>query len=151
MQSKASNVDQYFAELPEERMKAMTELRKQVKKNLPRGFQETMGYGMMGYCVPHSKYPAGYHCNPKDPLPYMGMASQKNFIAVYSMAVYADPKIYKWFTEEYAKAGVGKLDMGKSCIRFKNVNKIPYELIGQLAGKLTPDEWIALYEKNMKR
>jgi hypothetical protein len=151
MQSKAATVDAYLAELPEDRQKAMTELRKVVKKNLPKGFQESMGYGMMGYSVPHSKYPAGYHCNPKDPLPFMGMASQKNFIAVYHMGVYADPKLLKWFTEAHAKASPKRLDMGKSCIRYKKMEDIPFKLIGELASKMTPDEWIAMYEKNLKR
>ena len=151
MQSKATTVEQYLAELPADRQKAMMELRKVIKKNLPKGFKEGMGYGNMGYVVPHSKYPAGYHCDPKQPLPFMGFASQKNFIAVYHMGVYADPKLYKWFVGEYAKAGVGKLDMGKSCIRFKNPEKIPFQLIGELASKITPDEWIAMYEKNMKK
>ncbi len=151
MQSKATTVEQYLAELPADRQKAMMELRKVIKKNLPKGFKEGMGYGNMGYVVPHSKYPAGYHCDPKQPLPFMGFASQKNFIAVYHMGVYADPKLYRWFVDEYAKAGVGKLDMGKSCIRFKNPDKIPYQLIGELASKITPDEWIAMYEKNLKK
>ncbi len=151
MQSKATTVEQYLAELPADRQKAMMELRKVIKKNLPKGFKEGMGYGNMGYVVPHSKYPAGYHCDPKQPLPFMGFASQKNFIAVYHMGVYADPKLYKWFVGEYAKVGVGKLDMGKSCIRFKNPDKIPYQLIGELASKITPDEWIAMYEKNLKK
>ena len=151
MQSKATTVEQYLAELPADRQKAMMELRKVIKKNLPKGFKEGMGYGNMGYVVPHSKYPAGYHCDPKQPLPFMGFASQKNFIAVYHMGVYADPKLYRWFVDEYAKAGVGKLDMGKSCIRFKNPDKIPYQLIGELASKITPDEWIATYEKNLKK
>jgi uncharacterized protein YdhG (YjbR/CyaY superfamily) len=151
MQSKATTVEQYLAEVPADRQKAMNELRKVIKKNLPKGFKEGMGYGNMGYVVPHSKYPAGYHCDPKQPLPFMGFASQKNFIAVYHMGVYADPKLYKWFVGEYAKAGVGKLDMGKSCIRFKDPEKIPYQLIGELASKITPDEWIAIYEKALKR
>jgi uncharacterized protein YdhG (YjbR/CyaY superfamily) len=151
MQSKATTVEQYLAELPAGRQKAMNELRKVIKKNLPKGFKEEMGYGNMGYVVPHSKYPGGYHCDPKQPLPFLGVASQKNFIAVYHMGVYADPKLYKWFVDEYAKAAVGKLDMGKSCIRFKNPEKIPYKLIGELASKITPDEWIALYEKALKK
>jgi uncharacterized protein YdhG (YjbR/CyaY superfamily) len=151
MQSKATTVEQYLSELPEERQKPMTELRKVIKKNLPKGFQEGMGYGMMGYSVPHSKYPAGYHCNPKDPLPFMSIASQKNFIAVYHMGVYADPKLLKWFTDAHAKASAKKLDMGKSCIRYKKSEDIPYKLIGELASKITPDEWIAVYERNIKR
>jgi uncharacterized protein YdhG (YjbR/CyaY superfamily) len=150
MQSKATTVDQYIAELPADRQKAVSELRKVIRKNLPKGFSEGMGYGMMGYSVPHSLYPAGYHCDPKLPLPFMGIASQKHFIAVYHMGVYVDPKLHKWFTDEYAKAGVGKLDMGKSCIRFKNPEKIPYKLIGELATKMTPQQWIEMYEKALK-
>lgn len=151
MQSKATTVEQYMAELPADRQKAMAELRKVIKKNIPKGFKEEMNYGMVGYVVPHSKYPAGYHCKPTDPLPFMNVASQKNFIAVYHMYVYSEPKLHKWFTEEYAKLNIGKLDMGKSCIRFKNPDKIPYKLIGELASKITPDEWIATYEKMLKR
>lgn len=151
MQSKAITVDQYVAELPADRQKAMTELRKVIKKNLPKGFKECMGYGMMGYSVPHSLYPAGYHCDPKQPLPFMGMASQKNFIAVYHMGIYADPTLLKWFTDEYKRRVPGRLNMGKSCIRFTKPGNIPFELIGELAGKMTPEKWIAMYEKNMKR
>ncbi len=150
MQSKATTVEQYLSELPEERQKPMAELRKVIKKNLPQGFKEGMGYGMMGYSVPHSKYPAGYHCNPKDPLPFMGIASQKNFIAVYHMGVYADPKLLKWFTDAHAKASPKKLDMGKSCIRYKKPEDIPYKLIGELAAKITVDEWIEKYESVLK-
>jgi Domain of unknown function (DU1801) len=151
MQSKATNPEDYIAEMPADRQAAFKKLRATIKKNLPKGFKEVMGYGMMGYVVPHSKYPAGYHCNPKDPLPFMGMASQKNFIAVYHMGIYADPKLLKWFTAAHAKASPKKLDMGKSCIRYKKPEDIPLELIGELASKMTPDEWIAVYEKNMKR
>lgn len=151
MQSKAATVDDYIEELPEDRKAAMKKLRAVIKKNIPKGFKEGMGYGMAGYVVPHSKYPAGYHCDPAQPLPFMGFASQKNFIAVYSMSVYADPALYKWFTEAHAKASAKKLDMGKSCIRYKKPDDIPFELIGELASKMTPDEWIALYEKNYKR
>jgi uncharacterized protein YdhG (YjbR/CyaY superfamily) len=150
MQSKAITVDQYIDELPEDRKKAMAELRKVIKKNIPNGFQETMGYGMAGYVVPHSKYPAGYHCDPKLPLPFIGFASQKNFIAVYQMGIYADPKLLRWFTESHAKASQKKLDMGKSCLRFKKPEDIPYNLIGELVSKMTPDEWIKLYESNFR-
>lgn len=151
MQSKATTVDQYLSEVPADRQAAMNKLRKVILKNLPKGFKETMGYGMMGYCVPHSIYPAGYHCNPKDPLPFMGMASQKNSINFYHMGIYADPKLLKWFVDGYAKAGVGKLDMGKSCVRFKKPENIPYALIGELCSKITVEKWIEMYEKNMKR
>lgn len=151
MQSKAATVEQYLSEVPPERQEAMNKLRKVIVKNLPKGFKETMGYGMMGYCVPHSIYPAGYHCNPKDPLPFAGMASQKKSINFYHMGIYADPKLLKWFTDEYAKTGLGKLDMGKSCMRFKKAENIPYELIGELCSKITVEKWIEVYEKNMKR
>ena len=151
MQSKAATPDAYIAEMPEERQKAFNKLRSVIKKNIPRGFKETMGYGMMGYCVPHSLYPAGYHCNPKDPLPFIGIASQKNFIAVYHMGIYADPGLHKWFVTAHAKASPKKLDMGKSCIRYKKPGDIPFELIGELASKMTPDDWIKMYESKLKR
>lgn len=147
MQSKAATVDAYIAELPEDRQKVVNELRKVIKKNLPKGFKECMNYGMIGYVVPHSIYPAGYHCDPKLPLPFMGLASQKNAISVYHMGVYADPKLYKWFTEAHAKVSPKKPDMGKSCIRYKKAEDIPFKLIGELSAKLTVEEWIAWYEK----
>jgi hypothetical protein len=150
MQSKATTVEAYIAELPDDRKKAITELRKVIKKNIPRGFKEGMGYGMMGYSVPHSLYPPGYHCTPELPLPFMGMASQKNFIAVYHMGIYADPKLLKWFTDAHAKASAKKLDMGKSCIRYKKPQDIPYKLIGELASKITVDQWIETYESVFK-
>jgi hypothetical protein len=148
MQSKATTVEQYLAELPADRQKTMEMLRKVIKKHLPKGFKEGMGYGMIGYVIPHSKYPAGYHCDPKQPLPFLSIASQKNFIAVYHMGVYANPALLKWFTAAHAKASPKKLDMGKSCMRYKKQEDIPFELIGELASKITPDEWIAIYEKN---
>jgi uncharacterized protein YdhG (YjbR/CyaY superfamily) len=151
MQSKAGSVTDYLSELPEERKKAIEQLRKEIKKNIPKGFKEQMSYGMIGYVVPHSLYPPGYHCTPELPLPFMNIASQKNFIAVYHMCVYADPKLHKWFVDEYAKTGLGKLDMGKSCIRFKNPAKIPYQLIGELASKVTPAQWIETYESKFKK
>ncbi|MDZ4796211.1 MAG: DUF1801 domain-containing protein [Bacteroidota bacterium] len=151
MQSKAITVDQYLAELPADRQKAIAELRKQIKKNLPKGFKEGIGYGMIGYVVPHEIYPAGYHCTPELPLPFMSIASQKNFIAVYHMGVYADPKLLKWFTDAHAKVSAKKLDMGKSCIRYKKPEDIPYQLIGELSSKITPEEWIDMYETNYKK
>lgn len=151
MQSKATTPEAYIAEIPADRQKAFSKLRSVIKKNLPKGFKESMGYGMIGYCVPHSKYPAGYHCDPKQPLPFMSIASQKNFIAVYHMGVYALPDLNKWFTTAHAKASPKKLDMGKSCIRYKKPEDIPFELIGELASKITPDEWIRYYEKTIKK
>ena len=128
----------------------MIELRKVILKNLPKGFAEVMNYGMLGYVVPHALYPAGYHCDPKLPLPFMNIASQKNFIALYHMGIYADKKLLDWFTKEYPKHSKTKLDMGKSCIRFKKPDQIPFTLIGELASKLSPKEWIALYEEQFK-
>lgn len=150
MQSKATTPDQYIAELPEDRKEAMRKLRQEINKNIPRGFKEQMGYGMMGYAVPHSIYPAGYHCDPKLPLPFAGIASQKNFIAFYHMGIYADPKLLKWFQTEYPKHTDARLDMGKSCIRFTKPEKIPFKLFGELMSKMTVKQWIDLYEKNLK-
>lgn len=148
MQSKATTPEQYIRELPEERATAISKLRREIKKNLPKGFKEGMGYGMIGYVVPHSLYAEGYHCDPEQPLPFMSLASQKNYISVYHMGVYGDNALGKWLVKEYEKLGIGKLDAGKCCIRFKNVDKIPYKLIGELASKITPEEWIAMYEKH---
>ena len=151
MQSKASTVDEYLAELPEDRRQIMTQLRKLIKQHLPKGFKEEMNYGMIGYVVPHSKYPAGYHCNPKDPLPFLNIASQKNHIAVYHMGVYSKPDLLNWFTATHAKASPKKLDMGKSCLRYKKGEDIPLALIGELVSKMTPDDWIRQYEQSIKR
>lgn len=150
MQSTAATVQEYFEKLPEDRKGPMLELRKVIRKNLPKGFVETMCYGMPGWVVPHKLHPPGYHCDPKLPLPFLSIASQKNFIGVYHMGIYADPKLHTWFEQARAKLGIGRLDMGKSCIRFKRPDRIPFALIGELAGKLTPEEWIRLYEKNVK-
>jgi len=151
MQSKATTVEAYVAELPEDRQKMINEFRKVIKKNLPKGFQECMNYGMIGWVVPHSKYPGGYHCNTKDPLPFMGLASQKNSVNFYHMGIYGDPKLLKWFKDEHAKASSKKLDMGKSCVRYKKAEDIPLKLIGELAAKISVDDWIARYEKMLKR
>ncbi len=146
MTSTALTVEEYINNLPEDRKKAVIQLRKEIKKNLPKGFKEGMGYGMIGYVVPHSLYPKGYHCDPKQPLPFMNIASQKNFIAVYSMGIYANPTLLKWFVDEYAVRCTSKLDMGKSCIRFKKMQDIPFTLIGELASKVTVEKWIQYYE-----
>jgi len=147
MQSKATTVDEYVNELPEERKTAISKLRKEIKKHLPKGFEEVMGYGMIGYVIPHKLYAPGYHCNPSLPLPFMNVASQKNFVAVYHMGIYAKKELYDWFLTEYPKHTSAKLDMGKSCIRFKKPQQIPYTLFGELAGKMTPAEWIEIYER----
>ncbi|MBK7967728.1 MAG: DUF1801 domain-containing protein [Bacteroidetes bacterium] len=148
MQSTEKTPDAYVGSLPEDRQEAITKLRKVIKKNLPKGFVEEMNYGMIGYVVPHKLYPAGYHCDPKLPLPFLAVASQKNFIAVYHMGMYADPKLLKWFTTEFSKRVTSKLDMGKSCVRFKKPEQIPFDLIGELVSKMTPADWINLYELN---
>jgi uncharacterized protein YdhG (YjbR/CyaY superfamily) len=151
MQSSALTPDQYTAELPDDRKAVIQKLRTIVTNNIPPGFEEVMGYGMLGYVVPHSLYPQGYHCNSKDPLPFFGMASQKNTINIYHMGIYADQKLYDWFVAEFSKHCKSKLDMGKSCIRFKKLDDIPYDLIGELVTKMTVEEWIELYETSFKR
>lgn len=151
MQSKATTPDQYIAELPEERKAAITKLRSIIKENLPAGFEESMQYGMIGYVVPHSVYPEGYHVNPDIPLPFINIASQKNHIAVYHSGVYADPELLDWFTTQFPKHSSRKLNMGKSCIRFSKPEHITYELIGELATKMTVKEWVDLYEMNLKK
>lgn len=150
MQYAASTPKEYIEQLPEDRKEPLRKLRAAIRKNLPAGFKEEMSYGMIGYVVPYSVYPAGYHCDTSLPLPFMSIASQKNFVAVYHMGVYADEKLMRWFTTEYAKRVPVKLDMGKSCIRFKKIEHIPYDLIGELAGKITVKQWIKLYEENLK-
>ena len=151
MQSAALTPDQYISELPEDRKIAMEQLRKVVTDNLPAGFKEVMSYGMLGYCVPHEIYPNGYHCNPKDPLPFFAMASQKNSINIYHMMLYADKELHDWFVAEYPKYSKSTLDMGKSCIRFKKTADIPYDLIGELMSKVTLDQWIERYESTLKK
>ncbi len=146
MTSAAKNVDQYMAELPEDRKEPMARLRETILQNLPEGFSEEMGYGMIGYVVPHSIYPAGYHCDPKLPLPFMNIASQKNSVNFYHMGVYAKPDLLNWFTAEYPKHTKAKLDMGKSCVRFKKPEQIPYALIGELVQKISVQDWIHFYE-----
>ena len=151
MTSDAKTPAQYVKELPADRKEAISKLREVCLKSLPVGFKEEMGYGNLGYVVPHTLYPAGYHCDPKLPLPFAGMASQKHFIAFYHMGIYAMPDLLKWFVTEYPKHSSAKLDMGKSCIRFKKPEHIPYKLIGELMKKVSVEEWVEVYEKTMKR
>lgn len=151
MQYQANSSEDYISQLPEDRKEPIKKLRYIINKNLPKGFEETISYGMIGYVVPHSIYPDGYHCTPELPLPFMSFASQKNSINVYHMGVYAKKELYDWFVAEYPKHCKRKLDMGKSCIRFKYIDDIPYQLIGELASKMTSEEWISIYEKNIKK
>ena len=146
MTSEAKNPDEYISSLPEERKIYMEKLRNVILKNLPKGFEEGMNYGMMGYNVPHAIYPKGYHCKPSDPLPFMGFASQKNTINFYHMGIYANKDLYDWFVAEYPKYSTRKLDLGKSCIRFKKFDEIPFDLIGELVTKISVEDWIATYE-----
>ena len=151
MQLKVKSVKEYLEKVPKERNAYFNKLRETILTNLPKGFDEQINYGMIGYVVPHDIYPGGYHCDPKLPLPFANIASQKNFIGFYHMGIYANPKLLEWFVKEYSKQSDTKLDMGKSCVRFKKMDKIPYDLIGKLMSKMSVNDWIKLYEKNIKR
>lgn len=151
MQIKAANVDEYLAQVPEERQDYFNKLRETILENLPEGFEEQISYGMLGYVVPHSLYPNGYHVDPSLPLPFLSIASQKNFIGFYHMGIYGSPELLDWFVTEYPKHSKLKLDMGKSCVRFKKPEQIPFELIGELVKKMSAKDWIDLYEKHMKK
>jgi len=148
MPTKPSTIQEYLNHIQEERQVPFDKLRNTILENIPKGFEEGMNYGMPSYYVPHSIFPAGYHCDPKLPLPFVSIANQKNFIALYHMGVYADESIYNWFVEEYSKRYKYKLDMGKSCVRFKKMEDIPYGLIAELLEKFTPEAWIKLYQDN---
>ncbi len=150
MNYKAVSPEDYISQLPPERQPVVSKLRAIISKNLPKGFKEQMSYGMLGFVVPHSLYPDGYHCDTKLPLPFINLASQKNFIALYHSGIYADSKLHDWFVAEYPNYVKTKLDMGKSCIRFKKMETDPYELIGELCTKMTVKEWISIYEHNVK-
>lgn len=122
-----------------------------IVQNLPKGFEAAISYGGLGYVVPHTLYPAGYHCKTTEPLPFAGLASQKNSINFYHMGIYSDPKLYDWFVGEFPKHTKQKLDMGKSCIRFKKMDDIPYALVGALMQKMSVEEWVTIYETKLKR
>jgi len=151
MQYNAKSPRDYIKQVPTERQEALNKLRKTINENLPQGFEEGIIYKMIGYYVPHSVYPDGYHCDPKIPLPFMSFASQKNSVNLYHSGIYAKKELYDWFVKEYPKYCKRKLDMGKSCIRFKYLNDIPYGLLGELSRKMTVEEWILIYEKAIKK
>jgi uncharacterized protein YdhG (YjbR/CyaY superfamily) len=151
MKIEATTPEQYIEQLPDDRKKAISKLRKVILKNLPEKFTEEMSYGMIGYVVPKSVYPEGYHSNPELPLPFINLASQKNHIAVYHFGIYADKNLMNWFLQEYPKHSKTKLDMGKSCLRFKKPEDIPFELIGELVKKMSAADWIKIYQKNLNR
>lgn len=151
MKATGNTVDEILKNVPAERMASVNELHNVIVKNLPKGFEAAISYGGLGYVIPHSLYPAGYHCKPSEPLPFAGIASQKNSINFYHMGIYADPELMKWFVSEFPKHSKQKLDMGKSCIRFKKLDDIPYMLIGELMKKISAKEWINIYETKMKK
>ena len=151
MKAVGKTVTEILINLPEDRVSPFNKLHDVILKNLPKGFEAGISYGGLGYVVPHTLYPQGYHCKPSEPLPFAGIASQKNSINFYHMGIYSDPKLLKWFVTEYPKHCKLKLDMGKSCVRFKKLNEIPYELIGELMKKMSVKEWINIYETNIKK
>jgi hypothetical protein len=151
MQLKAANPELYIEQVPESRKQAFTRLRQTILDNLPEGFSETMSYGMIGYVIPHSVYPGGYHADPAQPLPFINIASQKDYIAFYHMGLYANKPLLDWFTRVYPEFSKTKLDMGKSCIRFRNPEQIPFSLIAELVTKISAKDWIRAYESNLKR
>ncbi len=149
MQSKATTVKQYLAELPAERRAAIKGVRAVIRKNLDPVFEEGMQYGMIGYFVPHKVYPPGYHCDPRQPLPFACLASQKNYMSLYLGSVYGNPKAEKWFHTAWAKTGK-KLDMGKSCVRFKKLDDLALEVIGESIRRVSAREFIKFYESVLK-
>ena len=151
MKVKASTIEEYLESIPAERKAVILKLIAIINKNLPKGFNEQLNYGIPSWVVPHSIYAEGYHCTPELPLPFLSVASQKHFIGLYHMGIYADTNLLDWFVREYPKHAKKKLDMGKSCIRFKNIDDIPFDLITELCSKMNPKDWIKLYEKNLKR
>ncbi len=151
MKAVGNTVNDILANVPEDRTAAFKKLHDVIVKNLPKGFEAAISYGALGYVVPHSIYPAGYHCKPIEPLPFAGISSQKNTINLYHMGIYSDPKLLAWFVNEYPNHSKQKLDMGKSCIRFKKFDEIPYKLIGELMKKISVKDWINIYETNIKK
>lgn len=151
MTSKANTPEEYLNDVPDDRKSGIIQLRKTILDNLPVGFEEGMSYGMIGYYVPHSKYPNGYHCDPKLPLPFLTFASQKNSINLYHLGIYANKELYDWFVSEYSNYSKKKLDIGKSCMRFKKIEDIPFQLIGELVQKISVQDWIETYETVFKK
>ncbi|MFY8189831.1 MAG: DUF1801 domain-containing protein [Bacteroidia bacterium] len=151
MKIEGNTVEDILSNIPADRAEHFNKLHQVIVKNLPKGFEAAMSYGGLGYVVPHTIYPDGYHCKPSEPLPFAGIASQKNSINFYHMGIYADPNLLDWFVAEYPKHSKQKLDMGKSCIRFKKLAEIPYDLIGELMRKMSVKDWINMYESNYKK
>ncbi|MEM7627060.1 MAG: DUF1801 domain-containing protein [Planctomycetota bacterium] len=150
MRSEAAAVKQYLSELPDERRAIISAVRDTILRHLPRGYEETMSYGMIGYVVPHTLYPSGYHCNPELPLPYAHLASQKNHRALYLMCIYADEGHAAWFRQAWLTAGK-RLDMGKSCVRFKKLEDVPLDVVGQAVARVPVEDFVTFYEKQTRR
>lgn len=146
MKSTAQTPQEYLDALTQDRQLAMNKLRAVFLKNLPKGFEEVMGYGMLGYVVPFTLYPNGYHCDTSKPLPFINIASQKNFIVLHHLGLYGNTQLLEWFVSQYPKHSSLKIDMGKGCVRFKKIEQIPYDLIAELAQKISPKKWIKMYE-----
>ncbi len=151
MKANGTTVMDILSNIPSERAEHFNQLHDVIVKNLPNGFEAAISYGGLGYVIPHTLYPAGYHCKPIEPLPFAGISSQKNSINFYHMGMYSDPLLYEWFVTEYPKHSKKKLDMGKSCVRFKNPDEIPFKLIAELMRKMSAQEWINLYESKLKK
>ncbi len=151
MKANGITVDEILKNIPEDRATSFKKLHNTIIENLPEGFEAAISYGGLGYVVPHSIYPNGYHCKPSEPLPFAGIASQKNSINFYHMGLYSDPELLDWFVSAYPKHSNQKLDMGKSCVRFKKMNEIPYNLIGELMTKINVHDWINIYETKLKK
>ena len=150
MAAKPTTVKEYLDSLPEDRRKALRKVRAAVNKGLPKGYKEGIQYGMLGWFIPHRVYPAGYHCDPKQPVPFAGLASQKNYMSLYLMCIYGDEKHKGWFEKEWKKSGK-KLDMGKSCIRFKKVEDLPLEVITEAVSRVPVDKFLAHYEASVPK
>lgn len=146
----AKDIEEHFAALEPERAAVLRRLRDTIRDNLPPGFEEELLYDMISFVVPFSRYPEGYHVDPGKPLGFIAIAAQKRHYALYHGSVYADPELSKWFREAYEAKGIGKLDMGKACIRFSSEKKIPWDLIAELCQKITVDEYIERYESIIK-
>jgi hypothetical protein len=149
MKIEANSPEEYISKVPEERQAAIEKLRQTILENIPQGFEEQMIYNMIGYVVPKSIYPKGYHATPHLPLPFVNIASQKNAITLYHMGLIENSPVLEWFKNEYPKHNKTKLDMGKSCIHFKKIDKIPYQLIGELMQKISVEDWIEAYESTI--
>jgi hypothetical protein len=151
MAAKSDPVDAWLQTLDPERREVMQALRKTVRDHLPEGFAEEFASGMIHYVVPHSLYPAGYHCNPQQALPFISLAAQRSHYALYHMGLYANPEWLAWFQDAWSQHAARKLDMGKSCIRFKKPEHIPHALLGELVARIPPSDWIAVYEQHVKK